>query len=217
MEEKGRFILPVSYTHLGPVSWGLPWPKDTVRENDSFVLENEEGCQFAVQTRVRAYWPDGSVKWTLHSACPQGKRFWLKPGQAVPEEQLKVMESESCIEIISGRLRVLFTKDGSAVPQIFWNGQCLSLIHICLLGGTVSDYPCVDIFSAADALRSLGRSGQLGTPGAFGGFYRLVSEMVSRPLCLPGRCITKSPDTLHNQEESYNGLSSGLKRFCIQE
>ena len=111
----------------GPVSWGLPWPKDTVRENDSFVLENEEGRQFAVQTRARAYWPDGSVKWTLHSACPEGKRFYLKPGEAVPEKRLEVMESETGIEIVSGRLRVLFAKDGSAVPQIFWDGQCRGL------------------------------------------------------------------------------------------
>ncbi len=32
-------------------------------------MKNQDGTQAAMQSRITAYWPDGSVKWTAHSAC----------------------------------------------------------------------------------------------------------------------------------------------------
>lgn len=66
----------------GGVSWGMPWPKGKVRPDTAFYLENEKGERFDVQTRSRAYWPDGSIKWTLHSAVAWGESFFLKEGLA---------------------------------------------------------------------------------------------------------------------------------------
>ena len=65
-------------THKGAVSWGMPWPKGVVKPGTAFTLKNENGGHFVVQTRCRAYWPDGSVKWTLHSAIASGEMFFLK-------------------------------------------------------------------------------------------------------------------------------------------
>lgn len=109
----------------GPVSWGLPWPRGLVKKEDSFVLENERGRRFAVQSRVRAYWPDGSVKWTLHSACAQGERFTINKGTLQAPSQLDVCDNDLELTISCDRLRVVFPKDGAAVPRIFWKGQCL--------------------------------------------------------------------------------------------
>ncbi|WP_163539294.1 hypothetical protein [Gracilibacillus sp. YIM 98692] len=51
-----------------PVTWGVPWKKGEVKKTDHFALENKMGESNPVQSWVQAYWPDGSVKWTAHSA-----------------------------------------------------------------------------------------------------------------------------------------------------
>lgn len=53
----------------GYTTWGCMWKQGECGKNQSYVLENQDGTQVPMQSRITAYWPDGSVKWTAHSAC----------------------------------------------------------------------------------------------------------------------------------------------------
>lgn len=52
----------------GYTTFGCMWEKGSVSPESSYecVLENNEKA--ALQSRITAYWPDGSVKWTAHTA-----------------------------------------------------------------------------------------------------------------------------------------------------
>ena len=52
----------------GYASFGCIWKKGECKKESSFLLKNVEGQTVPVQSRVTAYWPDGSVKWTAHTA-----------------------------------------------------------------------------------------------------------------------------------------------------
>jgi len=46
------------------VSWGVPWPRGTVRKDQTFTLTTADGEPLPLQNWPLAYWPDGSMKWT---------------------------------------------------------------------------------------------------------------------------------------------------------
>ena len=52
----------------GGTTFGLPWAKGQMDRTTPLYLTDEKGKSLPVQNEPRAFWPDGSVKWTLHSA-----------------------------------------------------------------------------------------------------------------------------------------------------
>lgn len=50
------------------ITWGVPWPKGKINRDQAITLLNEHEEMLPHQTWPLAYWPDGSVKWTAHSA-----------------------------------------------------------------------------------------------------------------------------------------------------
>ena len=59
----------------GYVTFGSYWEKGTLSipnfKNDgmdSFILQNENKESIPVQSRITAWWPDGSIKWAAHTA-----------------------------------------------------------------------------------------------------------------------------------------------------
>ena len=88
----------------GYVTFGSYWEKGTlVIPNfkndgmDSFVLQNENKESIPVQSRITAWWPDGSIKWAAHTADAS------KMGQeAALTAQIKSGEvSEETAELVS--------------------------------------------------------------------------------------------------------------------
>ena len=80
---------PVPLTWLGDqpplvptgVSWGVPWPKGSVRRETAFRFSNQ-GTDLPLQSWPLAYWPDGSIKWTgFATVLPAGAKgpFLLTP------------------------------------------------------------------------------------------------------------------------------------------
>ena len=53
---------------IGYTTWGCIWEKGEVTKGQDFVLENADGSRVPVQSRITAYWADGSAKWTAHTA-----------------------------------------------------------------------------------------------------------------------------------------------------
>lgn len=55
------------------VSWGVPFPKGTVRPGQTFALNSADGKSIPLQAWPLAYWPDGSLKWSGFAAVPPDK------------------------------------------------------------------------------------------------------------------------------------------------
>lgn len=63
-----RFTKMQNRASQGYTTWGAPWKKGCVKETAGYVLTDEAGTEIPVQSFVSAYWPDGSVKWSRHTA-----------------------------------------------------------------------------------------------------------------------------------------------------
>ncbi len=75
----------------GYTTWGCMWNKGEIKDDSDYQLENESGMIVPVQSRVTAYWPDGSVKWTAHTAdsIRMGKNVEVLSKEA-PSKALKL-------------------------------------------------------------------------------------------------------------------------------
>ena len=52
----------------GYVTFGCVWEEGEVKEDTQFSVRGEDGQEVPAQNRVTAWYPDGSVKWTAHTA-----------------------------------------------------------------------------------------------------------------------------------------------------
>jgi len=52
----------------GVTTFGCIWAQGELLDDSAFTLHNTDGTTSAVQSRVTAYWPDGSIKWSAHTA-----------------------------------------------------------------------------------------------------------------------------------------------------
>lgn len=98
------------------VSWGVPWPRGEVQEEESFGLVNSDGDALPLQSWTIAYWPDGSVKWSGFATVGDpdtGTELQLTPGTShSTEEEISVIESETSYTIDTGPLQLRITKWG---------------------------------------------------------------------------------------------------------
>lgn len=112
----------------GYVTWGTPWKKGELHERDGFLMMSE-GKEIAVQSRVCAYWQDGSVKWSSHTAKAEDIKeeltIGLKNGEQSEENGLiSVSENGTAIRIETQCMSLEFPKSGSKlVRNIEQNGS----------------------------------------------------------------------------------------------
>ena len=52
-----------------PVTFGAPWARGVLPKGTALTLIGEDGKAVPSQVKNTAYWPDGSIKWTAHSAA----------------------------------------------------------------------------------------------------------------------------------------------------
>ena len=78
-----------------PVSFGTPWSQGVLLPGEEVSLQNEAGVGIPVQTRINAYWPDGSVKWLLHSGVLDTRTaYTMEKGLGiVPEAQITASQA----------------------------------------------------------------------------------------------------------------------------
>ena len=74
----------------GYVTWGVPWKKGDVHKGDVFSVTDENGNMPAVDTEPCAYWPDGSLKWTSHTAKIGTRNFVLSKSENTPAPDILV-------------------------------------------------------------------------------------------------------------------------------
>lgn len=100
------------------VSWGVPWPRGTVKKEQNFVLTSADGKQLPLQSWPLAYWPDGSLKWVGFAtlAGSDQKGFTIRPVSSEtksPEKGLQVKESRGFVKISTGKMQCIIPKSGS--------------------------------------------------------------------------------------------------------
>ncbi|HEV3202439.1 MAG TPA: hypothetical protein VGZ73_31295 [Bryobacteraceae bacterium] len=98
------------------VSWGVPWPRGSVRKEQTFTLTTSDGKSLPLQSWPLAYWPDGSIKWAGFAAVAgpgASGALKLAPGNsAAPASPVRVHETADVIDFDTGPLQGRILKRG---------------------------------------------------------------------------------------------------------
>ncbi|MER2118234.1 MAG: hypothetical protein ABS891_08785, partial [Enterococcus casseliflavus] len=94
------------------LSFGYPWEKGALQpevlSEELFLLGEEP-----LQTKVLAYWPDGSVKWTGHSGLvAETTQLLFQRKQRVQKKQAIAREAYNGIYFDNGTIKGFFPKHG---------------------------------------------------------------------------------------------------------
>ncbi len=128
----------------GYTTWGCIWEKGACAKEMDYVCRNAAGEEVPMQSRITAYWPDGSVKWTAHTAdsallkeAPEVTRVGpgivgekeKRRGDTVAErlrsgsEGIRWEETQDGIAIDNGVLTVRIGKNGTTLFDTVWEGD----------------------------------------------------------------------------------------------
>ena len=99
----------------GYTTFGMIWPQGKVKKDDSFCLWADQK-KVPLQSRVTAYWPDSSVKWTAHCGyIPKGvKQIFIEQDnkeQEPIENGITYSYTEDEIKIDAGMIQATFKKN----------------------------------------------------------------------------------------------------------
>jgi hypothetical protein len=89
------------------VSFGVPWPRGSVKPNATFRLTSE-GKHLPLQSWPLAYWPDGSLKWTgFATVIPGGltTSLMLSQGSSEASGAVKVTNDGKAVVVDTGLLK----------------------------------------------------------------------------------------------------------------
>ncbi len=97
----------------GLTTFGCIWSEGELERDSAFTLRNRDGSTLPVQSRVTAYWPDGSVKWSAHTADASlmSETVDLAAGDPTPSADPVVVERAE-----DGKLRVSSHRLSLTIP-----------------------------------------------------------------------------------------------------
>lgn len=116
----------------GYTTWGCMWEQGQCQESTTYVCKNNEGKEVPIQSRITAYWPDGSVKWTAHTANSDllGEGMEVLPGTPVTvTDGLSVQEKEHEILIDNGLYCICIPKGGEYLFTQMSKGDAVRAYH----------------------------------------------------------------------------------------
>ncbi len=102
------------------VSWGVPWPRGSVPQEQGFTLTAADGRVMPLQTWPMAYWPDGSLKWSgMATVAVPGAAgpFRLAPGGSpgsAVHAAVRVRQTAEAVEVDTGRVQCRVPRQGAA-------------------------------------------------------------------------------------------------------
>lgn len=99
-------------------SFGVPWKKGELNRDETLNLVSSNNRQVPLQSRPLAFWSDGSVKWSGHSAVmsEESKKYYIAKG--TPKEYdstIVVEENTDSISVDTGKILVMVNKKGSDI------------------------------------------------------------------------------------------------------
>ena len=106
---------------IAPVNFGTPWAQGALMPENSVSLQDEAGVSMPVQTKISAYWPDGSVKWLLHTAIlDTRKEYYMQKGEAAKAKEYisAIQAKDDSVTIKSGRIFCKIQKGKSLISSM---------------------------------------------------------------------------------------------------
>ncbi|AIQ45987.1 hypothetical protein R70723_08910 [Paenibacillus sp. FSL R7-0273] len=111
------------------VTWGVPWTKGELNRDglSALYLGSPDGnSRLPLQSRPAAYWPDGTIKWSFHSAvCPEGSaegytlERYAEPEALQYTAKVSVRETEEAYIVDTGIILCTVGKQGAGpISQI---------------------------------------------------------------------------------------------------
>lgn len=115
----------------GYTTWGCMWNKGECKENAKFSCVAADGTQVPMQVRTTAYWPDGSVKWTAHTAdaalLGEGMEVTVVESEKAAEQGITIHETKECFEIFNGIFTLVVPKSGGQlITTVTKNGAVVA-------------------------------------------------------------------------------------------
>lgn len=101
----------------GYVTFGVPWKKGQTQLDTDFSIIDENGKKLPVQSSAKAYWQDGSVKWTSHTAFISTATAELVKEKTYFEDYNEIEENDETIIVKNGLFDVSFFKKGSILME----------------------------------------------------------------------------------------------------
>lgn len=121
---------------FGYTTFGCMWERGRCTADSDYVCRNADGTEVPLQSRITAYWPDGSVKWTAHTADAKllGEEAEVLPGNPAPFCGMRCSETETKITIQSGAISITVKKDGKHFfTEVCRNGA----VYLCNAEGVL--------------------------------------------------------------------------------
>jgi hypothetical protein len=101
-------------TQLTGVSWGVPWPRGTVRRDQTFSL-TAGNQSLPLQSWPLAFWPDGSIKFTGFATVANATGpYRLAPGTPPAGVPLQLTQSGQSIDIDTGKFKARIRRSGAS-------------------------------------------------------------------------------------------------------
>jgi hypothetical protein len=106
-----------------PLTFSVPFPPATLREDDSIRVIDENGAGLPTQTRALRKWRDGSVRWMLVDTrvsvkARDRRQLRVAPGKSAPPGiALKLEDGAEAIHVDSGAMRFDVAKRRAGVLE----------------------------------------------------------------------------------------------------
>lgn len=113
-------------TLTGYTTFGCMWEKGRCTKHTAYSCVNSEGRQVPIQSRITAYWPDGSVKWTAHTADSAllGEACEVLPAAAPMIKGITLVDDGRKVVIDGGKIRVEVTRGSNLLfDSIVFEGR----------------------------------------------------------------------------------------------
>jgi hypothetical protein len=142
MENTGMKLHRMEKNYAGTANFGCMWKKGEIPaekiKDAGFCCLNENGKRVVLQSRITAYWPDGSVKWTAH--CADSNKLGdnievhiedTKEKDVSGEDnfKIKLLESSESYEITGRDFSAVIRKDTDELFECIKSGDRTVFSH----------------------------------------------------------------------------------------
>ncbi len=115
-------------TKLGYTTFGCIWEKGKYNKDTFFALNSGDKKDIPMDSAITAYWQDGSIKWTKHTADSSFLSNEIEVVEALKQpihlEKVNIIETEKNITIDTNKLLVKITKNSENLfDEIYVNGD----------------------------------------------------------------------------------------------
>lgn len=110
-------------------SWGVPFEKGQVKQNQAFTLSAEGADNLPLQNWPLAFWPDGSVKWMGFATAGQPQRgYQLNIVRRAPTQKgISVNQRRNLITVTNDQLTCKINTSGAIlIPEITLNNAVIA-------------------------------------------------------------------------------------------